>query len=89
VIVRIVPWVGKVSVCCGGSWICGGVRGGRLASVLTWGLMLFGTGYVICGTIGGYVIWGVGGGYVIWGVGGGCGYVIWGVGGGCGWLIMA
>jgi hypothetical protein len=34
VIVRIVPWVGKASAYCGGSWICG--RGGRgLASVLT------------------------------------------------------
>jgi hypothetical protein len=37
-------------------------RGSGLASVLTWGLVLIGTGYVICGTTGGYVIWGVGGG---------------------------
>jgi hypothetical protein len=60
VIVRIVPWVGKVSDCCGGSWICGRGGGGGLASVLTGGLTLFGIGYVICGTTGGYVICGVG-----------------------------
>jgi hypothetical protein len=35
VIVRIMPWVGKVSSCCGGSWICGGGGGKGLASVLT------------------------------------------------------
>jgi hypothetical protein len=44
VIVRIVPWVGKVSDSYEGSWICGGVCGGKLASVLTWGLALFGIG---------------------------------------------
>jgi hypothetical protein len=35
VIVRIVPWVGKVSGCCGGSWICGRGGGGGLTLVLT------------------------------------------------------
>jgi hypothetical protein len=35
VIVRIVPWVGKVSSYCGGSWTCGSGGGGGLASVLT------------------------------------------------------
>jgi hypothetical protein len=65
--------VGKVSVCCEGSWICGRGGGGWLALVLTWGLVLFGTGYVICRTAGRYVIWATGGWYVIWGVGGGCG----------------
>jgi hypothetical protein len=50
VIVRIVPLVGKVSSHCGASWICGGGGGDGLTSVLTWGLVLFGIGYVICGT---------------------------------------
>jgi hypothetical protein len=75
VIVRIVLWVGEASTCCWGSWICGG-GGGGLASVLTWGLVLFGIGYVICGTAGGYVICGVGNGYVICGVGGGCRWLV-------------
>jgi hypothetical protein len=54
VIVRIVPWVGKVSDCCAGSWICAGGGGGELASVLilVLALALFGVGYVICGTVG-------------------------------------
>jgi hypothetical protein len=30
-------WVGKVSGCCGGSWISSGGSSGGLASVLTWG----------------------------------------------------
>jgi hypothetical protein len=42
--------VGKVSVCCGGSRICGGGGGG--------GLALFGIGYVICGTSDEYIICG-------------------------------
>jgi hypothetical protein len=56
VIVSMVPWVGKVLVCCGGSWACcgGGGRGG-FGSVLTW-LVLFSVGYVICGIARGYVI---------------------------------
>jgi hypothetical protein len=60
VIVRIVPWVGKASACCRGSWICGGGWGSELASVLTWGLMLFGLRYVIYGTGRGHVIYGTG-----------------------------
>jgi hypothetical protein len=41
VIVSMVPWVGKLTGCCGGG----------LGSVLAWlALMLFGAGYVICGT---------------------------------------
>jgi hypothetical protein len=51
--VRIVSWVGKVSSCYEGSWNCGGGGGGGLISILTWGLVLFGIGYVICGTAGG------------------------------------
>jgi hypothetical protein len=35
VIVRIVPWVGKVSDYGGGSWICDEGGGGGLALVLT------------------------------------------------------
>jgi hypothetical protein len=35
VIVRIVPWVGKVLDCYGGSWICGGGGGRGLASIST------------------------------------------------------
>jgi hypothetical protein len=62
-------------LCCGGSWIYGG-GGGGLASVLTWGLVLFGTGYVICGTAGGYIICGVGDGYVICEVDIGCGCLV-------------
>jgi hypothetical protein len=58
VIVRIVPWVGKVLACCRGSWISGGGSSGGLASVLTCGLVLFAIGYVICGIGGGYVICG-------------------------------
>jgi hypothetical protein len=56
VIVRIVLWVGKVSGCYRGSWICGRGGGRGLTSVLTWGLVLFGIGYVICVTAGGYII---------------------------------
>jgi hypothetical protein len=51
VIVKIVSWVGKVSVCCGDSWICGRGGGGGLGSVLTWGLALFGIEYMICGSV--------------------------------------
>jgi hypothetical protein len=32
-----------------------------LTLILTWGLVLFGPGYVICGTASGYVVCGVGG----------------------------
>jgi hypothetical protein len=59
VIVRIMPWVGKLSVCCRGSQICCGGGGGGLASSLICGLALFGIGYVICDIGGGYVICGV------------------------------
>jgi hypothetical protein len=69
VIVRIVTWVGKISDCCGGSQFCGG--GGLALSLFCW-LVLFGVGYVICGTSGGYIIYEAGGGYVICGVTG-CG----------------
>jgi hypothetical protein len=60
VIVRILLWVGKVSDWFGGSLICGGGGGGGLTSVLTWGLALFGIGYVIYGTVRGFLICGVG-----------------------------
>jgi hypothetical protein len=56
-------WMGKVSYCCEGSWIGGGGGGSGLASVLTWGLALFGIGHVICGTTRGYAIYGVGEGW--------------------------
>jgi hypothetical protein len=54
VIVSMVPWVGKFSSCCRGSWTCGeGGGGGGLVLVLTWlPLVLLGVGYVICGTTG-------------------------------------
>jgi hypothetical protein len=52
--------VGKVSVCCRGSWICSGGGGGWLASNLICGLALFGIDYVICGASGWYVICEVG-----------------------------
>jgi hypothetical protein len=50
----LVPWVGKFSGCCRGSWTSGGGGGGGgLVSVLTWlALVLLGVGYVICGTTG-------------------------------------
>jgi hypothetical protein len=38
--------------------------------------VLFGTGYVICGTAGGYIFWGVGSRYIICGVDGGCGWLV-------------
>jgi hypothetical protein len=41
-----------VSGSCGGSWICGGGGAG--------GLVLFGIGYLICGSATGYVICEVG-----------------------------
>jgi hypothetical protein len=56
VIVRLVSWVGKLSVCCGGSWICSRGGGSGLGSGLICGLVLFGIGYVIYGTGGGYII---------------------------------
>jgi hypothetical protein len=59
VIIRIVPWVGKLLVYCGGSWICSGGGGGRLGSSFICGLTLFGIGYMICGTGRGYTIYGV------------------------------
>jgi hypothetical protein len=40
-IVRIVLCVGKDSVCCWCSGICGRVRDGGLASILTWGWCYF------------------------------------------------
>ncbi len=59
-IVRIVSWVGKLSVCCGGSKIYSGDGGGGLVSSLFCWFVLFGVGYVrgyvICGASGGYVI---------------------------------
>jgi hypothetical protein len=54
VIVSMVPWVGKFSGCCRGSWTCGGGGGGSgLVSVLTWlALVLLGVGHMICCTAG-------------------------------------
>jgi hypothetical protein len=54
VIVSMVPWVGKFSICCGSSWACcsGGGSSG-FGSTLTWlALVLLGVGYVICGRAG-------------------------------------
>jgi hypothetical protein len=39
IVARIVPWVGKASFYCWGSWSCGGGGGGGLFSILTWGLL--------------------------------------------------
>jgi hypothetical protein len=51
--VRIVSWVGKLLVCCRGSWICSGGGGGGLDFGFICGLALFGIGYAICDTGGG------------------------------------
>jgi hypothetical protein len=67
VIVRIVPWVGKVLVCCRGSQICCGGGGGGLDFGLVCLLALLDVGYVIWGIGGGYVICGAYEGYVICG----------------------
>jgi hypothetical protein len=54
VIVSMVLWVGKISVCCRGSCACcGGGGSGGFYSSLTWlALELLGVGYVICGRAG-------------------------------------
>jgi hypothetical protein len=51
VIVSMVPWVGKILVCCRDSYACyRGGGGGGFGSALSWlVLLLLDMGYVICG----------------------------------------
>jgi hypothetical protein len=55
VIVRIVPWVGKLLLWCRGSHSGNGGEGGILDSILFWWFELFSIRWVMCGNGEGYV----------------------------------